>query len=85
MALERKGIFGHGLWGDNETGRGDPARRRLIDGGLRGASVTVLLAGLETYGRRWVRYGIEESLPGGDDGYHNMATWVEGAAQRAGR
>jgi hypothetical protein len=129
--VDDKGIFDHSLWEKTRLSGGDPALRRLIDGGLRGASVTVVLIGLETYGRRWVKYEIEESAKGGmgllgiditkirnltgetdptgrnpfvhlgiadhdgrpvrihawnrDDGYHNMAAWVEEAARRAGR
>lgn len=128
--IERRGIFDHSLWEKTKLS-GDAALRRLIDGGLLGASVTVVLVGYETYSRRWVRYEVEKSIDLGmgllgiditkiksvtgetdptgpnpfsrfgitdyddlpirmygwnrDDGYNNMATWVEEAAQRAGR
>lgn len=128
--LERKGIFDHSLWEKTRL-QGDPALQRLINTGLDGASVTVVLVGLETANRRWVKYEIKRSIESGmglvgvditkiknfqgqtdptganpftkfgvvdydkkpiriygwnkDDGYNNLADWVDAAAKRAGR
>lgn len=55
-----------GFW--NATGwekvkkHGDKAIKRWINTHLRGTSVTVVLIGTETYGRKWVRYEIAKSL-----------------------
>ncbi|MGH3881019.1 MAG: TIR domain-containing protein [Actinophytocola sp.] len=46
--LAHQGIFDHSLWERTKLS-GDAALRRLIDGGLRGASVTVVLVGLECH------------------------------------
>ena len=42
--------------------RGEGAVKRWIDDQLVGSSVTVVLIGPETLGRRWVKYEIDESL-----------------------
>ena len=129
--LAHQGIFDHSLWESAKGIGGDPALQRMIDRGLLGASVTVVLIGLETHRRRWVKYEIQrshasrkgllgvditkiknvgkETDPTGpnpfvklgivdydgkpirvhrwnnDDGFHNLVTWVEEAARRAGR
>ena len=62
--LAHQGLFDHSLWERTKLS-GDAALRTLIDGGLRGASVTVVLVGHETYGRRWVQYEIKESVDRG--------------------
>jgi hypothetical protein len=54
------GFYDHSLWEQTKK-RGDSALRKLIDHGMRGASVTVVLIGAETASRRWVRYEIEKS------------------------
>ncbi len=41
--------------------RGDAAIQSWIDSQLEGTSVTVVLIGAETYGRKWVDYEIKES------------------------
>lgn len=59
-ADEEVGYYDHSLWEEAKT-KGDAAIKALIDGGLSGASVTVLLIGTETYQRPWVLYEIAES------------------------
>jgi hypothetical protein len=54
------GRYDHSLWEEAKT-KGDTAIRKLIDEGLRGASVTIVLIGPETYTRRWCLYELEQS------------------------
>jgi hypothetical protein len=49
------------LWEETRK-RGDEAVKRLIDSGLNGASVTVVLIGAETAARRYVSYEIDQSI-----------------------
>ena len=42
--------------------QGDLAVKKLIDNGLKGTSVTVVLVGAETASRRYVSYEIEKSI-----------------------
>lgn len=42
--------------------KGETALQRLIDNGLNGSSVIVLLIGAETYSRKWVRYELVKSF-----------------------
>jgi hypothetical protein len=58
------GFNDHSLWEATKL-KGESALRSLIDSGLRGASVTVVLIGNQTYLRPWVNYEIEKSW---DDG-----------------
>ena len=46
--------------------KGDDAIRRLIDEGLKGTSVTVVLIGAQTAQRPWVNYEIRRSLERGN-------------------
>ncbi len=46
--------------------KGDAAVRRLIEDGLKGTSVTVVLIGAQTSSRRWVKYEIERSIRRGN-------------------
>jgi MTH538 TIR-like domain (DUF1863) len=57
-------FFDHSLWEETKC-KGDAALRRLIDDGLRGASVTAVLIGSQTATRRWVKYEIEKSYADG--------------------
>jgi hypothetical protein len=58
------GFHDASLW--EETKRsGTEAVRRLIDNGLSGSSVTVVLIGAETFGRTYVTYEIEKSISEG--------------------
>jgi MTH538 TIR-like domain (DUF1863) len=54
------GFQDRSLWEETKK-RGDDAVRRLIDSGLAGTSVTVVLIGAETANRRYVSYEIEKS------------------------
>lgn len=46
--------------------KGDKAIKEWIDGQLKGTSVTVVLIGKETLGRKWVKYEIEQSIKKGN-------------------
>lgn len=63
-AGEEVGYYDRSLWEEAET-KGDDAIQKLIDDGLIGASVTIVLIGAETYKRRWVLYEIAESYNNG--------------------
>ena len=54
------GYYDRSLWEEAQT-QGDAAIQRLIDDGMRGASVTAVLIGAETYARPWVLYEIAQS------------------------
>jgi hypothetical protein len=58
--LSAAGFQDSSLWEETKK-RGDDAVRRLIDSGLTGTSVTVVLIGAETANRRYVSYEIEKS------------------------
>jgi hypothetical protein len=53
------------LWEEAKR-QGDAAVKRLIDRGLGGTSVTVILIGAETASRRYVSYEIEQSIAQGN-------------------
>lgn len=55
------GFHDQSLWEETKK-RGDDAIRKLIDTGLEGTSVTVVLIGAETAGRKYVSYEIEKSI-----------------------
>ena len=44
---------------------GDEVVKRLIDGGMKGSTVSCVLIGSETYTRRWVQYEILKSVEHG--------------------
>ena len=58
-------IEGNAPVSDNDwetvTRSGDPAIQRWIDSQLEGKSVTIVLIGSQTAGRRWINYEIEKS------------------------
>jgi len=58
------GYFDHSLWEESKR-KGDAVLERMIDEGLKGTSVTVILIGQETAGRTWVDYEIMQSHNGG--------------------
>jgi hypothetical protein len=58
---EDAGFFDALTWGD-ATMAGPATIRRLLAGALENTSVTCVLIGPETAGRRWVRYEIVESI-----------------------
>lgn len=53
------------LWEEAKR-KGDAAIKRLIDNGLVGTSVTVVLIGRDTYSRQYVDYEIERSIARGN-------------------
>lgn len=59
-AGDEVGYYDRSLWEEAQT-KGDAAIQKLIDDGMVGASVTVVLIGAETYQRRWVLYEIAQS------------------------
>jgi hypothetical protein len=54
------GRYDHSLW-EEAKAEGNAAVEKLIDEGLNGASVTIVLIGGETYERKWCLYEIAES------------------------
>jgi hypothetical protein len=59
--LSAAGFNDQSLWEDTKR-RGDDAVKRLIDNGLNGTSVTVVLIGADTATRKYVSYEIEKSV-----------------------
>src|SRR3954462_13232725 len=62
--LSAAGFNDRSLWEETKR-RGDDAIKRLIDSGLNGTSVTVVLIGAETASRKYVSYEIENSVARG--------------------
>lgn len=62
---ESAGFWDASLW-EEEKKKGEEAIKRMINKGLEGTSVTVVLIGTETSGRKWVRYEIKESYNRGN-------------------
>jgi hypothetical protein len=58
------GFIDHSLW-EKTKKTGPSALQLLIDNGLKGASVTAVLIGAETAGRKWVDYEIAKSWADG--------------------
>lgn len=59
------GFFDGSLW-ESSKRTGDSSLKALINKGLENTSVTCVLAGTETYSRRWVRYEIARSVVRGN-------------------
>lgn len=59
------GFHDQSLWEETKK-RGDNAVRSLIDAGLEGTSVTVVLIGAQTASRKYVSYEIDKSLDRGN-------------------
>ncbi len=57
---EAAGFWDESLWEEAQK-KGDAAIKRMIDEGLKNTSVTVVLIGAETSGRKYVRYELQES------------------------
>ena len=53
------------LW-EETTRKGDMAVQQLIDSGLEGTTVTVVLIGAETANRKYVSYEVEQSAARGN-------------------
>jgi hypothetical protein len=58
---EAEGFFDASIW-ERSKRTSDDALKQLIRDGLKNTSVTCVLAGAETYRRRWVRYEIARSI-----------------------
>lgn len=61
---EASGFWDASLWEEAKK-KGNEAIKRMIDEGMKGSSVTVVLIGKETSGREWVRYEIKKSYEEG--------------------
>ncbi len=57
---EAAGFWDASLW-EKAKKEGDEAVKRMINRALDGTSVTVVLIGKETSGRKWVRYEVKKS------------------------
>jgi hypothetical protein len=55
------GFRDNSLWEEAKR-KGDAAIKKMIDDGLKGTSVTVVLIGAETASRQYVNYEIEKSI-----------------------
>ncbi len=62
---EAAGFFDASLWEKAKT-KGQDAIERLIDGALQNTSVTVVLIGSQTAGRRYITYEIKQSFARGN-------------------
>lgn len=60
-ALDKPPFYDKAKW-ETIKRQGDEAVKRWIDDQLKGTSVTVVLVGKETAGRRWVKYEIAQSV-----------------------
>ena len=59
------GFHDASLWEETKR-QGDTAVKKLIDHGLSGTTVTIVLIGAETAGRKYVSYEIEQSIARGN-------------------
>ena len=59
------GFHDASLWEETKR-KGDDAIKRLINNGLDGTTVTVVLIGAETFSRKYVTYEIEKSIACGN-------------------
>ncbi|MBA7651245.1 hypothetical protein ES703_59062 [subsurface metagenome] len=57
---EAAGFWDASLWEEVKK-KGNEAIKRMINKGLEGTSVTTVLIGKETSGRKWVKYEIKKS------------------------
>jgi hypothetical protein len=55
------GFHDASVWEETKM-KGETAVQHLIDAGLEGTSVTVVLIGAETVNRQWISYEIERSV-----------------------
>ena len=73
--------YDRSLWEETKR-RGDAAIQSLIDRGLANTSVTVVLLGAETDGRKWVEYEIKKSY---EDGKGLLAVHIHQLCDQYGR
>jgi hypothetical protein len=62
--ISAAGFHDASLWEETKR-KGDVAVKKLIDSGLEGASVIVVLIGAQTASRRYVSYEVEQSVARG--------------------
>ncbi len=62
---QEAGFWDHSLWEETKK-KGDEAIKKMIEDGLVGSSVTAILIGQETAGRKWVNYEIKRSAERGN-------------------
>ncbi|WP_366658561.1 TIR domain-containing protein [Fodinicurvata sp. EGI_FJ10296] len=60
-----EGFFDGSIWESSQR-KGSESLKSLIREGMKNTSVTCVLAGAETYDRRWVRYEIARSIVKGN-------------------
>ncbi|MCW3990781.1 MAG: TIR domain-containing protein [Candidatus Bathyarchaeota archaeon] len=58
--IDDAGYWDHAKWEEIKK-KGDAVISKWIDDALKGSSVTVVLIGKETSGRKWVKYEIKKS------------------------
>ena len=63
--VEAAGYYDHSIWEDAKK-TSPLALKRLINGELENSTVTAVLIGSDTWGRRWVRYEIMKSIERGN-------------------
>ncbi|MBI5061336.1 MAG: TIR domain-containing protein [Candidatus Aenigmarchaeota archaeon] len=63
---ETAGFFDSAEW-EHVKKKGDDAIEKWIDKQLEGTSVTVVLIGNQTYGRKWINYEITSSWKRGNE------------------
>ena len=78
---EEAGFWDASIWEEAKR-KGDEAIKRLIRESLNGTSVTAVLIGAETSGRRWVRYEISESCKRGSG---ILGVYIHNIRDRNGR
>jgi hypothetical protein len=78
---EAAGFFDASIWGNAKLA-GDVSIKRVINAGLEGTSVTCILAGSETYARRWVRYEVMKSFRRGNSLLSVHINSIKGRDQR---
>ncbi len=79
--ISAAGFHDQSLWEETRR-KGDDAVKRLIDTGLVGTSVTVVLIGAETANRKFVTYEIEESIARGNG---LLGIWINHIKDQDGR
>ncbi|QIK79044.1 TIR domain-containing protein [Sphingomonas piscis] len=67
------GFFDGSLW-ESAQRKDDASLKALINTGLENTSVTCVLAGTETYARRWVRFEIAKSVARGNG---LLTVWID--------
>lgn len=63
--ISAAGFHDASLWEETKR-KGDVAVKKLIDSGLDGTTVTVVLIGAETANRKYVSYEVEQSVARGN-------------------